>query len=512
MISNQGSSEKDPLFNVKPKLDYEVVVIGGGFSGIGAGIKLKKAGIHSFAILEKGEDHGGVWHFNTYPGVAVDISSFTYSFSFEQNPNWSRMFAPGEELKNYANHCVEKYELAEHFKFNTSVTKSRFDEDQHVWVIYLADGNEIVTRHIFSCSGPLSQPKTPNIEGLSDFKGKVMHPARWDHDYDIKDKRVAIVGTGATSVQLIPTIAPEVERLDVYQRTPIWIMPKPDRPISKREKFAFNHIPGAQSAFRMLTNILTEIVMVSGIIYNKQLPQIIRGIEKVCLKHLHKQIEAPQMREKLTPSYGFGCKRPSLSNNYYPTFNRENVDLITDGIESVTENGVVTTNGDIREVDCLITATGYRTMEKGNLPTYEVYGVGGLELGCFWEEHRYQAYEGITVPKFPNYFIISFGPRSVTGASWFSIIEAHTTHAIRCVKEANRRLTTSVEIKQVPHDQYFEKVLEREKNMVMLNNDCAGSNSYYYDKNGDTPYLRPSSGLAMWWQSRHFPLKDYQFS
>lgn len=497
--------------NEKPQLDYEVVVIGGGFSGIGAGIKLKKAGIHSFAILEKGEDHGGVWHFNTYPGVAVDISSFSYSFSFEQNPNWSRMFAPGKELKAYANHCVDKYKLNGHFKFNSGVKKIVFDEDYHVWIIHLGDESKIVTRYIFSCTGPLSQPKAPDINGLDQFAGKMMHPARWDHDYDLKNKKVAIIGTGSTSVQLVPTIAPEVERLDVYQRTPIWILPKPDRPISNRERFAFRYIPGAQLAVRMVTNILTEIVFVSGLLYNKQFPQIIRYTERVCLKHLNKQIEAPALREKLTPNYGFGCKRPSLSNKYYPTFNRPGVNLITEGIERITENGIVTTDGTVREIDCLITATGYKTMEKGNLPTYEVYGVDGLELGSFWEEHRYQAYEGITVPRFPNYFIISFGPRSVTGASWFSIIEAHSTHAIRCVKEANRRHSTSVEIRQEPHDQYFKKVLKREKNTVMFNNDCAASNSYYFDKNGDTPYLRPSSGLEMWWQSRHFPLKDYQF-
>ena len=497
--------------NDKPQLDYEVVVIGGGFSGIGAGIKLKKAGIHSFAILEKGEDLGGVWHFNTYPGIAVDISSFSYSFSFEQNPDWSRMFAPGKELKTYANHCVDKYKLNEHFKFNTSVQKTEFDEDHHVWTIYLGDGSKIVTRYIFSCTGPLSQPKSPDIKGLNDFTGKVIHPARWDHDYDIKNKKVAIIGTGATSVQLVPTIASEVERLDVYQRTPIWILPKPDRPISKREKFVFRHIPGAQLMVRMFTNIVTEIIMVIGIIYNKQFPQIIRFAEKTCLKHLNAQIKAPELREKLTPNYGFGCKRPSTSNTYYPAFNRTNVNLVTDGIERITENGIVTTDGTSREIDCLITATGYKTMVKGNLPTYEVYGVGGLELGSFWEEHRYQAYQGITIPKFPNFFVISFGPRSVTGASWFSIIEAHTTHAIRCVKEASRLDSTSVEVKQASHDQYHKKVLKREKNNVMFNNDCAGANSYYFDSNGDAAYLRPSSGLEMWWQSRHFPLKNYQF-
>jgi len=196
--------------NDKFHLDYEVVVIGGGFSGIGAGIQLRKAGIHSFAILEKGDDHGGVWYFNTYPGIAVDISSFSYSFSFEQNPNWSRMFAPGKELKEYADHCVEKYELKRHFKFNTSVEITEFDEDNHVWNIILSDGSRIVTRYIFSCTGPLSQPKPPEIEGLGEFAGKLMHPARWDHDYDIENKKIAIIGTGATSVQLVPTIAPEV--------------------------------------------------------------------------------------------------------------------------------------------------------------------------------------------------------------------------------------------------------------------------------------------------------------
>lgn len=505
------SDDHHPVGSRSPRPDFEVVVIGGGFSGIGAGIKLKKSGIDSFAILERGEDYGGVWHFNTYPGIAVDISSFSYSFSFEQNPDWSRRFAQGHELKDYASHCVQKYKLHDHFRFNTSVLRAEFDEDNHVWVIYLDDGSKLVTRHIFSCTGPLSQPKIPDVEGITQFTGKLMHPARWDHDYDISNKKVAIIGTGSTSVQLVPALAPKIERLDVYQRTPIWILPKPDKLTTSRERFAFRYIPGAQMAVRMVTNVLSELIFVSGLLYNKQFPQIIRTAEKACLAHLDRQVDDAVIKEKLTPGYGFGCKRPSISNEYLLAFNRPNISLITEGIKRITETGIITADGSFREIDCLITATGYRTIEKGNLPTYEVYGVDGLELGNFWENNRYQAYEGITVPKFPNYFTISFGPRSVTGASWFSIIEAHTAHAIRCVREAHRRSATRIEIKQEPHDKYFQRVLNREKNNVMFNNNCAGANSYYFDKHGDTPYLRPSSGLSMWWQSRHFPLKHYHF-
>jgi cation diffusion facilitator CzcD-associated flavoprotein CzcO len=489
---------------------HDVIVVGAGFSGLGAGIKLREAGIDNFVILEAAADLGGTWRDNTYPGIAVDITSFSYSFSFEQNPFWSRIFAPGHELQTYAHHCASKYGLMPHFRFQKRVKHARFDNTQHVWHVELDTGEVLTTRYLISATGGLTQPKMPDIPGIESFEGKIMHTAQWDHAYDVANKRVAVIGTGATSVQLVPTIAPKVSQLYVYQRTPIWIVPKPDYEVPPLVQQMFHRIPGVQSSVRTAAGLVTEMVMVFGVIYNKQLPSVVKFLEALCLRHLEKQVADPVLRKKLTPHYGFGCKRPSFSSEFYLAFNRPNVELVTEGIKRIDKNGIETQDGRFREVDTLICATGFKVFEKGNLPTYEVWGTNDLELGAFWDEHRYQAYEGATVPGFPNYFMV-VGPYSATGASWFSMIEAQVNHALRCILEARHRGATRIEVKRPAHDAYFADILQRQTNTVFYNNSCSTANSYYFDKHGDAPFLRPSSGLELWWRSHHFPLDHYKF-
>ena len=490
--------------------DYEVIVVGAGFSGIGAGIRLKEAGIDSFVILEKAHDLGGTWRDNTYPGIAVDITSLTYSFSFEQNPRWSRLFAPGAELQAYAHHCATKYGLRPHFRFNTTVKVARFDERHHIWRLETKDGEELTTRFLLNATGGLTQPKRPEIKGIDLFEGKMMHTARWNHDYDLRGKRVAVIGTGATSVQLVPSIAPQVEHLDVYQRTAIWLFPKPDYEIPGAVQRIFRRVPGAQTAARMLTTSITEVVMVLGIVYNKQMPGIVQAGQRRALEHLHNQVNDPELRRKLTPTYDLGCKRPSFSNEYFATFNRENVELVTDSIREITKDAIVTADGQERKIDTLILATGFKVFEKGNFPPYDLVGLGGENLGAFWEEKRYQAYEGATVPGFPNCFAI-LGPYATSGASWFAMVECQTRHAMRCIKEARRRKATYVEVRQDAHDDYFKEIQRRQKNTIFFNSNCASSNSYYFDRHGDAPFLRPSSGFEMWLHSHTFPLRHYRF-
>ncbi|CBL47251.1 Putative monooxygenase [gamma proteobacterium HdN1] len=490
--------------------DVEVAIIGAGFAGIGAGMRMRQNAIDSFVILERAADVGGTWRDNTYPGIAVDIPSFTYSFSFEPNPEWSRVFAPGQELKKYADDLTIKHALRKHIRFNTWVEKAVFDASSHLWNLHLKNGRRLSARYIINATGGLIEPKLPDLKGLADFKGKVMHTARWDHNYDLKGKRVAIIGTGATSVQLVPSLAGNVERMDVYQRTPIWILPKPDREIPRWMQRIFKRLPLTQSSLRLLTTLYSETVMVVALIYFEQLPNLVKSAERAALEHLQKQVDNPELREKLTPKYGFGCKRPSFSNEYWKSFNRSNVHLITDPIASVTENSVITKAGTEREVDVIICATGFKVFERGNLPSYELIGLNGHELGEFWDKHRYQAYEGISVPNFPNLFLIP-GPYAVSGSSWFFMIEHQTTHALRCIVEARKRSATYVEVRQQANDRYFENILERQKHTVFYNNDCATSNSYYFNKHGDAPFLRPASSLEVWWKSQNFPLKDYIF-
>jgi cation diffusion facilitator CzcD-associated flavoprotein CzcO len=483
----------------------DVAVIGAGFSGIGAGIKLREAGIASFVILESAGDLGGTWRDNTYPGVAVDIPSFTYSYSFAQNPGWSRVFAPGAELKRYADDCADRYGLRAHMRFHTRVVRCEWTGED--WRIETTRGTYLA-RYVISACGGLTQPKSPAIPGLSDFAGKVMHTARWDHSYPLAGKRVAVIGTGASAVQIVPAIAPIVERLEVFQRTPIWILPKPDRAIPEWLQTAFERVPCAQDAVRAQTSLLVEILLVFGVVYHKQTPWLVHGIEALCRRHLRAQVPDRELRAKLTPRYGFGCKRPSFSNEYYPALQRPNTALVSEPISHVTSAGIVTDR--LHEFDTIILATGFKVFELGNTPPFEVFGRDGVELGAFWDRNRYQAYEGATVPGFPNLFLV-LGPYSTTGSSWFAMVEAQTTHAVRCLVEARRRGAYSVEVKREPHDAFFRHILARQRSSLLYNNNCADANSYYFDRHGDAPFMRPSTGLELWWRSRHFDLHHYRF-
>lgn len=287
------------------KTDADIIIIGSGFSGIGAGIQLKKAG-YSFLILERADDIGGTWRDNQYPGIAVDITSFTYSYSFEQNPNWSRVFAKGNELYDYANQCVDKYNIRENFQFNIDIEKAVFDEQTATWKVYAKNGKTFTSNSIISATGALTDPKYPEIKGLDKFKGKLIHTARWDKNYELNGKKVAVIGTGATSVQLVPTIAPKVSQLYVFQRTPIWIFPKPDASIPESIQTIFSKLPLVQNGIRKLTDSITETVMVTGVVNYRQMPFIVKTLEKGCLQYLKSQVKDETLRKKLTPNYGFG--------------------------------------------------------------------------------------------------------------------------------------------------------------------------------------------------------------
>lgn len=490
--------------------DHEVLIVGAGFSGLGVAIELKRLGINNFAILERENKVGGTWRDNRYPGIAVDISSFVYSYSFEQNPNWSRVFAPGSELFDYARRVTTKYGLYPHIQFGVSVKRADFDEKTHIWHLQTSKGT-MTARHLVSAPGALVSPKLPEIKGMKKFRGKVMHTARWEHDYDLKGKRVAVIGTGATAVQLVPELAREVKQLDVYQRTPIWVLAKPDGRIPAWMRNLFRWSGLTQRAMRHSIGALTEAIMVMAVVYNRQMPWLVKSAEKACHKNLRKQLpDRPDLWEKLTPEYGFGCKRPTFSDEYFSTFGRDNVELVTDGIEAITEKGIRTADGREREIDVLICATGFKVFEKGNLPTFEVYGRSGNELGEFWHENRYQAYEGMTVPGYPNFYLM-LGPYSLVATSWFVMVEGNATHIGRCLETARKRGATCVEIKQEAHDAYFEDILRRQQQTVFLNGNCGAANSYYFDRHGDAPFARPSSSIEMLWRAQTLPMAHYRF-
>ncbi|GAA3226841.1 NAD(P)/FAD-dependent oxidoreductase [Actinocorallia longicatena] len=490
--------------------DYEVIAVGAGFSGLCVGIKLLEAGIEDFAILDAADGVGGVWRHNTYPGVAVDIPSATYSYSFAPNPSWSRAFAPGAELREYAERVTDTYRLRGKLRLGVFVEKAVFDENADLWRVH-TDAGVLTCRFLVGAVGPLDQPRVPDIEGVGTFLGKVVHTARWDHDHDLTGERVAVIGTGASGLQLIPKIAPLARTLEVYQRTAIWVFPKLDFPIPAPVRALFRVAPFVQKGVRAVTTAGTEAIFVLGVIHHRRLPFLSKMIERVCRGHLRRQVRDRATRERLTPSYSFGCKRPSFSNSYLSTFNRPNVELVTDPIQKITPHGIVTADGTEREIDTLVLATGFRILELGATPAFPVFGLDGVELGEYWDGNRYQNYEGVAMPQTPNFWLMN-GPYSVTGASWFTMIEAGTRHIVRCVAEARRRGATRMTVRRGPHDAYTARMREAIGSTIFSQPGCATSNSYYFDRHGDVPFIRAQSGARLWWDSGHFDLDDYAYA
>jgi cyclohexanone monooxygenase len=488
--------------------DHHTVIIGAGFSGIGAAIKLDKSGLHDYLVIEAGEDVGGTWHWNTYPGIAVDIPSFSYQFSFEQRPDWSRTYAPGHELKAYAQHCVDRYGIRPSIRFNSKVVAAVFDGDRDLWRLQTDCGEEITSRFVVNASGVLTTPRLPDIAGIDSFRGVTMHTARWDHGQNLGGKRVAIIGTGASAVQVIPEIAPIVEHLTVFQRTPIWCFPKADVPLPTLARWAM-HVPGGKVVQRAASQAFVEFTFPVAAHYFTVIP-LAKRMESVGLAYLRRQVDDPVVREKLTPKYAVGCKRPGFHNSYLSTFNRDNVRLVTESIENVTLTGVRTTDGGTHRIDVLVLATGFRVMDSDNIPTYSLTGLDGQTLSRFWDENRLQAYEGVSIPGFPNFFTV-FGPYGYVGSSYFALIEAQTHHIVRCLKRARRERATRVEVSEDANARYFAQMMRRRHRQVFWQDSCRLANSYYFDKHGDVA-LRPTTTLEAFWRSRRFDLDDYRYS
>lgn len=490
--------------------EYEVLIVGTGFGGMGAAIQLQRMGTDNILMLDRASDLGGTWHINSYPGIAVDIASVTYSYSFEPNPGWSRLYAPGAELKAYANHVAQKYGLRRFMRFNTSVEKVVYDEQGGYWTIEAQGMTPVTARILILATGFLSQPKRPDIPGLDNFAGKIIHTAQWDHDYDLRGKRAAVIGTGATAVQLLPEIAPKLKQMDVYQRTPIWVTPKADTKIPGAVRALFKSLPLSQRLARYTSSTILEAIMVTGALHNRELSFVNKGMEQVCKAHLARQIKDKELRRKLTPSYTFGCKRPTFSNDYYPTFNRKNVELITEGIDHIEADGIVSRDGRKRPIDTLILATGYKVWEKGNFPAFDVIGKNGVELGEWWNQNGYQSYEGITIHGFPNMFYLA-SPYAFTGLSYFFTIEAQMKHMERCLGEMRKRQARAFEVGADSQQGFMEKMQRSVGSSIFVNGSCGTANSYYFNQHGEASLLRPTPTAAALWSAGHYPLTDYRF-
>lgn len=490
-------------------IDYDAVIVGAGFGGMGAAIELRRQGLHNLAILEREDDLGGTWHVNHYPGLAVDIASVTYSYSFEPNPYWSRLFAPGGELKKYADHIADKYDLRRFMKFGVVVQRAQWDDDGGFWTVWTGDGASYTARFLVTATGFLSQPHTPDFPGMDTFAGKILHTTAWEDGYDFTGKRAAVIGTGATAVQLIPEIAREAKALTVFQRTPIWVVPKVDFAIPRPVQGLFARVPLTQKAARLVNTSLLEALMVFGVLHFKQAKPGNRLAALLGKAHLRAQVRDRKTRRELTPSYDFGCKRPTFSNTYFRVFNQPNVTLQTSPIAAVEPDGIVSEDGTKTVIDTLVLATGFNLWDT-NFPAFEIVGREGRDLGKWWRDGRFQAYEGIAVPKLPNFLSLN-SPYSYSGLSYFTTIEGQMKHIARLFGELRRRGADVFEVTEQANTSYLDRVSSALGSSVFYAGDCTGSRSYYFNQHGEATLLRPSSTLATLREMDSFPLDDYAY-
>lgn len=488
----------------------EVVVVGAGVGGIAAAIKLKEAGITDFVVLERESDAGGTWHSQRYPGLTIDIPSLTYSYSFAQNPNWSSIWAPGEEMRQYCLGVVERFGVRPHFEFGVTVKDASYDEERNEWVVSTESGRRYVARYLINASGFLSQPKWPEIAGLESFEGLKLHTSAWPSDLDLSGKRVAFIGTGATAIQLVPEIVRDTAQLHVFQRTPIWLLPKPPMRLRPGLQRAFARVPGLQKAARLGTASFMDMVFFQVFGNYPRVKPFAKLMERVAKWHVRKQVDDPAVQRSLIPSYSWGCKRPSFSNDFYPVFNRPDAELVTSPIERVTASSVVTADGVAREVDVVVCATGYQPFERSALPTYPVVGRGGVDIQDYWEERRYQAYRGFAVNGYPNFFLI-FGPYSIASSSYIAAVELAVRNVVSCLCAARSQGADLIEVRAEEQEREFQEILSRKPSSIWQSANCGPSNTYYVDRHGDTATFRPSSHPQEWWAARQADVSAFDF-
>jgi cation diffusion facilitator CzcD-associated flavoprotein CzcO len=489
---------------------HDAVIVGAGFAGIGAAIQLKRMGIDDFVIVDREDDLGGTWHVNHYPGLAVDVPTTTYSYFFEPNPHWSRLFSTGTEIKRYADAVADKYDVRRHIRFNTTVQGASWDEETAQWQVTLAAGETLRARYLFTATGFLSQPHTPDIAGIDSFAGKIIHTTDWDDDYDLSGRSVAIIGTGATAVQLIPELARRVTALTVYQRTPIWVVPKIDVRFSPRVKALFARIPLTQRTIRALTDGIYAAMVDTAVLKHRYFRRLNIAAADLAKLHRFASIRDPELRRKLTPDYDFGCKRPTFSNSYYRTFTKPHVQLQADGIDHIESDGIVNADGSKTVIDTLVLATGFDLWEA-NFPAIEVIGREGRNLGKWWRDTRFQAYQGVSMPYFPNYLSLA-SPYAFLGLNFFNTMEYQMRLMDRLFGELKRRGATTFEVTEEANARYLDLMTELLGDSLFTLGDCASARSYYFNPSGEATLLRPMTTRRAVSDASRFPLSDYAFS
>jgi cation diffusion facilitator CzcD-associated flavoprotein CzcO len=457
----------------------QIAIIGSGLGGLGAAIKLLRAGFSDFVVLERGNDIGGTWRDNTYPGCACDVESHLYSFSFAPNPNWSRKFAPQDEIWAYLRECATRFGIHPYLRLNCELLSGRWDGAR--WQLETSDGPRTADV-VISAAGPLSEPNIPDLPGLSAFAGTVFHSARWDHDHDLTGERVAIVGTGASAIQFLPHVQKVADRVISFQRTAPWVVPRHDEPIPVKRQRLFRRLPLAQRLIRAQIYLVREIVVGRALLGNARMHRFLRTM---ALRHLVRKVSDRDLRAKLTPKYEYGCKRILVSDDYYPAVTQPNVSVNTEGIADIRERSVVDGSGVEHPVDTIIFGTGFHVTD---MPIGDrLSDVDGVTLAEHWKGTP-QTYLGTTVTGFPNLFFV-IGPNTGLGHnSMIYMIECHLDYIVGCLRRMRRRGIASVEVRAEVQAEFNAELQRRMSTTVWTTGGCT---SWYLTPEGRNTTLWP---------------------
>jgi cation diffusion facilitator CzcD-associated flavoprotein CzcO len=488
---------------MNPSSDHDgvlaVLIVGAGFSGLAMAIRCREEGIGPLAIIEKGEGVGGTWRENTYPGAACDVPSHLYSLSFAPKPDWSRLYARQPEIEAYLQGVARDHDLLPLIRFRTTLVRASWDEARALWRAE-TDGGEILARAIVSAAGGLHHPALPDIPGRGDFAGPSFHTAAWDHGVDLTGLRVGVVGTGASAIQVVPELAERVGHLTLFQRTPPWVMPKNDRPIPEERKARYARHPVSRWLERIRLFWRLELPALVGF---TRVSKVTAQAEAMARHHLKKAVPDKALRRKLTPGYRFGCKRVLLSDEYYPALQRENVTLETGSIARIVGDGIAMADGAHHPLDVLVYATGFDVV--GGFLRTEVIGRDGRQLAQAWAEGM-QAYQGITVAGFPNYFIL-LGPNTGIGHnSIIAMIEIQVRHVLDCLRALGGG-KRAIEVRASAQARFVERIRTRMADSIWQ---AGGCRSWYLDAQGRNTTLWPDSVLAYRRSARRARLADYR--
>ena len=489
-----------PQHNANNVTDTHLVIVGTGFAGLGMAIRLKEMGIDDFIIIERASDVGGTWRDNRYPGAACDVPSHLYSFSFEPNTEWSRVYPTQPELEAYLQNVTDKWDLRHHIRFSHTLTAAHYQQDSGHWLVKTS-GGDFRARFVVCGNGGLAEPKLPDIPGVENFGGHHFHSATWDHNYSLEGKRVAVIGTGASAIQFVPQIADKPAKLSVFQRTPNWILPRHDRAYHRFEKWLFKRLPITRKLLRAKIYCQNEMRVLGMVLH----PALMKLFRITATWNIRRQVADPDLRNKLTPTFPIGCKRILISNDWYPALQKPNVEVETSGIQEITSTSIISKDGSEREVDCIIFGTGFYATE--NPIATMIHGRDGRVLADVWADGE-EAYLGSSVHGFPNFFFI-VGPNVTLGhSSMVYMIETQIAAISRVLEAADEVSSTTVEVREEVQDTYNRELQTRLGGSVWAN----GCDSWYKHRSGKITQLWPGFTFSFRRRNRDFKQSDYIFA